>query len=192
MAESLLRTFISVSLPKGIVNIKKMLQSTIDSKGVEIKWVRDGNMHLTLKFIGHTPEASVDDINKTLKSVTEDFSSISLSIVGSGCFPRPERARTLWVGITGEKDKLNDFVDAINISLEPFGFPIQERKFIPHVTLARIKYPQKYTPDVTQFLNTTFAELPMKISRINLMSIQLFSNGAVYTILGTHFLVSKA
>ena len=87
MAESLLRTFISVSLPKEIVNIKKMLQSTIDSKGVEIKWVRDGNMHLTLKFIGHTPEASVDDINKTLKSVTEDFSSISLSIVGSGCFP---------------------------------------------------------------------------------------------------------
>ena len=192
MAESLLRTFISVSLPKGIVNIKKMLQSTIDSKGVEIKWVRDGNMHLTLKFIGHTPDASVEDINKTLQCVTEDFSSISLSIVGSGCFPRPERARTLWVGITGEKDKLNDFVDAINISLEPFGFPIQERKFIPHVTLARIKYPQKYTPDVTQFLNTTFAELPMKISRINLMSSQLFSKGAVYTILGTHFLVSKA
>ena len=192
MAESLLRTFISVSLPKEIVNIKKMLQSTIDSKGVEIKWVRDGNMHLTLKFIGHTPEASVEDINKTLKSVTEDFSSISLSIVGSGCFPRPERARTLWVGITGEKDKLNDFVDAINISLEPFGFPIQERKFIPHVTLARIKYPQKYTPDITQFLNTTFTELPMKISRINLMSSQLFSKGAVYTILGTHFLVLKA
>ena len=86
MAESLLRTFISVSLPKEIVNIKKMLQSTIDSKGVEIKWVRDGNMHLTLKFIGHTPEVSVEDINKTLKSVTEDFSSISLSIVDCNIF----------------------------------------------------------------------------------------------------------
>jgi len=96
------------------------------------------------------------------------------------------------VGISGEIDKLDDFVDAINGRLEPLGFPIQERKFIPHVTLARIKYPQKHTPDVTQFLNTTFAELPMKISRINLMSSQLFSKGAVYTILGTHFLVSKA
>ena len=192
MAESLLRTFISVSLPKEIVNIKKILQTTIDSKGVEIKWVRDGNMHLTLKFNGHTPDASVDNINKTLQCVTEDFSSISLSIVGSGCFPRPERARTLWVGIAGEIDKLDDFVDAINGSLEPFGFPIQERKFIPHITLARIKYPQKYTPDITQFLNTTFTELPMKISIINLMSSQLFSKGAVYTILGTHFLVLKA
>jgi len=192
MAESLLRTFISVSLPKEIVNIKKMLQSTIDSKGAEIKWVRDGNMHLSLKFIGHTPEASVDDLNTTLKSITEEFSTISLSLVGSGCFPRPERARTLWVGIAGELDKLDDFVIAINAHLDPLGFPIQERKFIPHVTLARIKYPQKHTPDVTQFLNTTFAELPMKISRINLMSSQLFSKGAVYTILGTHFLVSKA
>ena len=192
MADSLLRTFISVSLPREIVNIKKMLQSTIHSKGAEIKWVRDGNMHLSLKFIGHTPEASVDDLNNTLKIVTEEFSIISLSLVGSGCFPRPERARTLWVGIAGELDKLDDFVEAINARLEPLGFPIQERKFIPHVTLARIKYPQKHTPDVTQFLNTTFAELPMKISRINLMSSQLFSKGAVYTILGTHFLVSKA
>jgi len=94
----------------------------------------------------------------------------------------------LWIETVGP----NDFVDAINGRLEPLGFPIQERKFIPHVTLARIKYPQKHTPDVTQFLNTTFAELPMKISRINLMSSQLFSKGAVYTILGTHFLVSKA
>ena len=133
MAESLLRTFISVSLPKEIVNIKKMLQSTIDAKGTEIKWVRDGNMHLTLKFIGHTPEASVDDINKTLKSITEKFLSISLSIVGSGCFPRPERARTLWVGITGEIDKLDDFVDTINGSLEPLGFPIQERLSLIHI-----------------------------------------------------------
>ena len=192
MAESLLRTFISVSLPREIVNIKKMLQSTIHSKGAEIKWVRDGNMHLSLKFIGHTPEASVDDLNNTLKNVTKEFSTISLSIVGSGCFPRPERARTLWVGIDGELDKLDDFVDAINARLEPLGFPIEERKFIPHVALARINYPQKHTPDITQFLNTTFAELPMNISRINLMSSHLFSKGAVYTILGTHFLVSKA
>ena len=192
MNESLMRTFISVSLPREIVNIKKMLQSTINSKGAEIKWVRDGNMHLTLKFIGYAPETSVDDINNTLKSVTEEFSTISLSLVGSGCFPRPERARTLWVGIDGELDKLDDFVDAINAHLEPLGFPIEERKFIPHVTLARINYPQKQTPDITQFLNTTFAELPMNISRINLMSSHLFSKGAGYTILGTHFLVSKA
>ena len=169
-----------------------MLQSTIHSKGAKIKWVKDGNMHLSLKFIGHTPESSVEDLNKTLKSVTKEFSPISLSIIGPGCFPRPERVRTLWVGIAGEIDKLDDLVNAINGNLSQLGFPIQERKFIPHITLARIKYPQKHTPDVTQFLNTTFAELPMKISRINLMSSQLFSKGAVYTILGTHFLVSKA
>ena len=192
MAESLLRAFISVSIPREIVNIKKMLQSTIDTRGTEIKWVRDGNMHLSLKFIGHTPEESVDDLNKTLKSVTKEFSPISLSIIGPGCFPTQEPVRTLWVRIAGEIDKLDDLVNAINGNLTQLRIPIQERKIIPHITLARIKYPQKHTPDVTQFLNTTFTELPMKISRINLMSSQLFSKGAVYTILGTHFLGSKA
>ena len=35
----------------------------------------------------------------------------SLSIIGSGCFPRPERARTLWVGIKGEINKLDDLTN---------------------------------------------------------------------------------
>ena len=98
----------------------------------------------------------------------------------------------MWIGISDDTVKLNNLVSEIQSGLDPLGFYNDEKSYHPHITLGRARYPQKHTPDITQFLNTTFAELPMKISRINLMSSQLFSKGAVYTILGTHFLVSKA
>ena len=76
MSEKLIRTFISVSVPKEIVIIKEMLKSTLDSKGARIRWVRDGNMHLTLKFIGSTTEEYVDSINNKLATLVKPSTSI--------------------------------------------------------------------------------------------------------------------
>ena len=41
--------------------------------------------------------------------------------------------------------------------------------------------------NISNYLNTTFTELPMKIVKISLMQSESFSKGTFYTILGTHF-----
>ena len=191
MNEKLIRVFISVSVPKEIVLIKKMLKSTIDTKGVKISWVRDGKMHLTLRYIGNTTEDSIDSINNAIHNVIADTSIINLSISGTGSFAKRNIENTLWLGIKGEIDKLNQLVLNINNKLEPLGYPFEKREFLPHITLARINPIQKRKPDVSNFLNTTFMELPMKIVKINLMQSQSFSKGSFYTILDTHFLGTK-
>ena len=191
MSEKLIRIFISVFVPKEIVNIKEMLKTTIDTRGIKIRWVRDGNMHLTLKFIGNTTEESIDSINNAIHDVVKDTPFINLSISGTGCFSKRDRANTLWVGIKGDLDKLEQLILNINNKLEPLGFPIERRKFLPHITIARINSNQKKKPDISNFLNTTFMKLPMKIAKINLMQSQSFPNGSFYTILDTHFLDTK-
>lgn len=55
------------------------------------------------------------------------------------------------------------------------------------MTIARIKSNQKKIPNISNYLNTTFTELPMKIVKISLMQSESFSKGTFYTILGTHF-----
>ena len=191
MSEKLIRIFISVFAPKEIVNIKEMLKTTIDTRGIKIRWVRDGNMHLTLKFIGNTTEESIDSINNAIHDVVKDTPFINLSISGTGCFSKRDRANTLWVGIKGDLDKLEQLILNINNKLEPLGFPIERRKFLPHITIARINPNQKKKPDISNFLNTTFMELPMKIVKINLMQSQSFPKGSFYTILNTNFLDTK-
>ena len=191
MSEKLIRTFISVFVPKEIVNIKEMLKTTIDTRGIKIRWVKDGNMHLTLKFIGNTTEESIDSINNAIHDVVKDTPFINLSISGTGCFSIRDRANTLWVGIKGDLDKLEKLILNINNKLEPLGFPIERRKFLPHITIARINSNQKKKPDISNFLNTTFMELPMKIVKINLIQSQSFPKGSFYTILNTNFLDTK-
>ena len=191
MSEKLIRIFISVFVPKEIVNIKEMIKTTIDTRGIKIRWIQDGNMHLTLKFIGNTTEESIDSINNAIHDVVKDTPFINLSISGTGCFSKRDRANTLWVGIKGDLDKLEQLILNINNKLEPLGFPIERRKFLPHITIARINPNQKKKPDISNFLNTTFMELPMKIVKINLMQSQSFPKGSFYTILNTNFLDTK-
>ena len=191
MNKNLIRVFISVSVPKEIVSIKEMLKSTIDTKGVKISWVRDGKMHLTLRYIGNTTEESIDSINSAIHDLIGDTPIINLSISGAGCFTKRDVANTLWVGVKGEIDKLEELILNINTKLKTLGYPIEKREFLPHITIARINPNQKKKPDISKFLNTTFMELPMRIAKISLIQSQSFSKGSFYTILDTHFLGTK-
>ena len=187
MSEKLIRTFVSVSVPKEIVNIQSMLKSTIEPKGVKVRWVMNGKMHLTLKFLGNTTQGSIDNLNEALFNAVKSAKVINLSISGTGAFPVKGRPNVLWLGIKGDIDELKQLTVNINNSLEPLGFITEKRDFLPHVTIARIKSNQKKIPNISHYLNTTFTELPMKIVKISLMQSESFSKGTFYTILGTHF-----
>lgn len=191
MSERLIRTFVSVSVPKEIVNIQSMLKSTVEPKGVKVRWVMNGKMHLTLKFIGNTTQGSIDNLNEALFNVVKSAKVINLSISGTGAFPVKGRPNVLWLGIKGDIDELKQLTVNINNSLEPLGFITEKRDFLPHVTIARIKSNQKKIPNISNYLNTTFTELPMKIVKISLMQSESFSKGTFYTILGTHFFRTK-
>ena len=191
MSNHLLRTFISVTVPKEILSLQEMLKTTVDFKGKNLKWVKSGQIHLTLKFIGFTPPDAVDEMNGILSEVVKRHAWMELIVTGTGCFPVPNRPRVLWLGMAGGINKLNNFVSDINVSLEKLGFPIEEKEFIPHITIGRVSYPPKSTPDISTFLHSKFESISMSITRIRFMCSELFPNGPIYSILGTHFLTTK-
>ena len=138
-----------------------------------------------------TTEESISSINNVLNNVVANLRSINLSLSGTGSFPERGRANTLWVGVKGELDELEKLIYDINNKLELLGFPKDNREFLPHVTVGRINPNQKKKPDISNFLNSIFMELPMKIVKIHLMQSQSFPKGSFYTILGSHFLCTK-
>ena len=191
MSDHLLRTFISVTVPNEIISLQEMLKTTVDFKGKNLKWSKPGQIHLTLKFIGHTPPDSLETINMELENIVKRHEWMECSIQGTGCFPVQQRPRILWLGLDGPLTNLKNFVNDINDSLETIGFPREEKEFIPHITIGRVKYPPKTTPDISTFLNVNFNPIPMSVTRIRFMSSELFSGGPIYSILGTHFLTTK-
>ena len=187
MDHKLIRTFVAVPIPDSVIELQNSLRSTIHPKRGRIKWLRPDQLHLTLKFIGDTPESSFDDIRSLLYCIANKIRPIQLEIKKTGCFPKKERPRFMWAGISGETGKLNNLVNDIQSGLDLLGFYNDEKPYHPHITLGRARYPQKHTPNLSQFLETVYEPIPFVIEKFQFISSELFPNGPVYTILSTHF-----
>ena len=183
MNEKLIRTFLCFPAPMEVKSKKNMLYSTLEGSDANIQWVKNHNLHLTIKFIGHTTESSVCKIIDTVSSITLDFKPFRLIINGTGCFPKMERPRTLFMGIEGSLSHLYDLVSRIENELEKLGFSKESNEFIPHITVARIKYPQKHTPDINLFLQSSYDPIDFSLNRMQFFASELLPSGAVYTLL---------
>jgi 2'-5' RNA ligase len=185
MTEKLLRTFLAVPVPRDVSSKKNMLYSTLENVDGDINWVKNAQLHLTMKFLGHTPESAIIDVIDHVEKITPNMNPFDLKIEETGCFPVPTRPRILWLGLKGNLDLLKSMVESIENVLEPLGFPKESRDILPHITLARIKYPQKHTPNVDPFLKSSYDPIDFPVDRMQFFSSELLPSGAVHTILKT-------
>ena len=183
-----IRSFIAIELPEeakeGLARLRKELER---DEHKFVKWVGPGGIHLTLKFLGNIPSKRVTEITEAIKEAAQGISPFHLEISGLGAFPSLRQARVLWVGIGGEVDKLSRLQQNIDSALAALGFAKEERPFVPHLTLARIREGAS-PPERRSFGelvgSTTFEDkYHVEVEAIRLMRSQLTPAGAIYTCL---------
>ena len=185
MKERLIRTFVAISAPNDAKNVKQMLISTMDQNKAEIRWVKHSNLHLTVKFLGFTPENDISSIAKDLNTIAKANSSFDLSVSGTGCFPSESKPSVLFLGVSGNKNALSKLVKDAEVLMTKRGYPKLENDFFPHITIARIKYPQKFSPDITSFLNSSYDSIDFRVNRLQFFSSEILPEGVFYNLLGT-------
>jgi len=183
-----IRSFIAIELSeeakKGLARLRKELEK---DEHKFVKWVDPGGIHLTLKFLGNIPAERVTEITEAMEKAAQGISSFHLEISGLGAFPSLRQARVFWVGIGGEMDKLSKLQQNIDSALAALGFAKEERPFVPHLTLARLK--EGVSPPERRSFgelvgSTTFEDkYPVKVEAVRLMRSQLTPAGAIYTCL---------
>ena len=183
MSEKLIRTFLSIPVPLEVRSKKNMLYSTLEESPAKINWVKNVQLHLTIKFLSHTPESIIEKIINEVGSVTSILKPFEIIIESTGCFPIKERPRVLWMGVNGNLDPLYDLFTKIDSALDLLGFPKEQQGYTPHITLARIKYPQKWTPDISTFLKSSYDPIDFPIDRVQYFSSELLPSGTVHTLL---------
>ena len=183
MSEKLIRTFLSIPVPQEVRSKKNMLYSTLEESPAKINWVKNIQLHLTIKFLSHTPESVIEKIIDRVESITSESKPFDIFIESTGCFPVKERPRVLWMGVNGNLDPLNDLFIKVEDALDILGFPKEQHDYKPHITLARIKYPQKWTPDISTFLKSSYDPIDFPIDRVQFFSSELLPSGTVHTLL---------
>ncbi|MFQ6615560.1 MAG: RNA 2',3'-cyclic phosphodiesterase [Fidelibacterota bacterium] len=185
-AEKLLRTFLAVELPDQVKRTAHLLHTTVEARPKVVKWLKSSNIHLTLRFIGPTPEEEVPRIHQAVGGVISGHRDFTLRIEGTGVFPKKQRPRVLWMGVRGDLDSLTAMVREMNRALESLGYPPEEREYSPHVTIGRIRYPQKVTPDVSDFLNSRYQSIVFDVQKVTFFQSDLVPGGPIYSVLGVH------
>jgi 2'-5' RNA ligase len=181
-----IRSFIAIELPEevreGLARLKKELER---DEHKFVKWVDPGGIHLTLKFLGNIPSKQVAKITEAIEVAAQGISPFHLEISGLGAFPSLRQARVFWVGIGGEVEKLSRLQQKIDSALAALGFAKEERSFVPHLTLARIRQGASLMERRTfgELVGSTVFEdkYHVEVEVISLMKSQLTPAGAIYT-----------
>lgn len=103
----------------------------------DVRWVRLEGLHLTLRFLGPTPDARIGTTTDAVRRAAATATPFTLTIAGSGAFPPGPRPRTLWLGLADGAEAMADLATRCGGALAEVGWAIDARPFRAHLTLAR-------------------------------------------------------
>lgn len=130
------------------------------------RFTRTENLHLTLAFIGETPasDAAVEALGGL------DAACFEMTLSGAGHFEN-----LLWAGIA-PNPALESLAAKTFSLLREAGFALEEREFIPHITLVRDYKP--FEGEIPQFAP---AETCMTVTHVSLMKSEQIGGKLTYT-----------
>ena len=108
-----------------------------EPEGRGVRWVRLEGLHLTLRFLGPTPEGRVPDLAAAIGLVAREADPFTVTIRGAGSFPPTGRPRTIWLDIPDGFEELERLASALDERLANAGWERERRPFRAHLTLAR-------------------------------------------------------
>ncbi len=132
------RLFLAIPIQPNVHLLKQKTFLITNLSEESINWVKDENMHLTLKFIGKTSAKQIPEIINAVENEAKNFGSFPMVLERVGIFGSNYHARVVWVGIRKNK-QLQTLQETIIQELEKIGFPSDRQNFVPHFTLGRIK-----------------------------------------------------
>lgn len=133
----MLRLFIAIDLPPAIKTLLRTLQGELRPRAPAVRWADPDGTHLTLLFLGATPEAMLEPVIGALHGVAAGAQPFELRTAALGAFPKPSQPRIVWLGVEGELAALGTLQAAVVDAVAPLGFRGEERPFAPHLTLGR-------------------------------------------------------
>jgi 2'-5' RNA ligase len=153
---------------------------------LRVGWERAEKLHLTLKFLGDLDEKQLQNLIKAVENAAKRISDFNLQVFQTGAFPAKRNARILWLGLKDETESLKKLNTVLESECAAKGFAKETRNFKAHLTIARLREPQKSKDLVERHLENEFKSAEFTISEIVIYQSLLQPKGSVYSVVSKH------
>jgi 2'-5' RNA ligase len=168
------RLFTALEIPRDAALSLSLLRGGLPGA----RWVDVEDYHITLRFIGDVEGHVADEIANALDRVRRPAFTLTLSGVGAFGGRKPH---AVWAGVAASPD-LTALQGEIERICQRLGLASDPRKFMPHVTLARLR--NSSPAEVAHYLSArgNFAAAPFRAGRFVLMSSRDSVGGGPYIV----------
>jgi RNA 2',3'-cyclic 3'-phosphodiesterase len=147
------RTFFAIEVPEQLRRELERLQTGLAPDIPGCRWASSGSFHMTLAFLGEVRNGDLTRLEERVASRALQFEPIDLCFEGLGAFPSPRRPSVLWAGLIARTPALlSDIRKSVVAAASESGYPCEDERFSPHVTLGRFKPGRRGTLDLTAIM----------------------------------------
>ncbi|MGF0539552.1 RNA 2',3'-cyclic phosphodiesterase [Agrobacterium sp. ES01] len=166
------RLFTALEIPRNAAMSLSLLRGGLPGA----RWIDVENYHITLRFIGDVDGRTADEIVDRLDRIDRPEFELSLNGIGSFGSKKPH---SIWAGVNASPE-IYALQSEIERICQRIGLPPDPRKFMPHVTLARLRSAR--VDDVVHYLSArgNFFALPFVAPRFVLLSSRESVGGGPY------------
>ena len=133
----MVRAFVALELSSEIKEQLRTAQDVLRGCQARLTFVEPAIIHITVKFLGEVADQKIPAVMDALRRVQVVPFLISAQKITVN---NPSRPHTVWCAIedAGESGQVFKIIED---TLFPLGFARETRRFTPHATVARVKYP---------------------------------------------------
>lgn len=130
-------------------------------------------LHLTLAFIADQPAELKKALVKIMEASSKNIPPFEVTPAYIDGFPNIHNPQVLWVGVKGDIDKVLLIRERIKDGLTDLGLGADPRRFIPHITIAKVNNNLKISRNTEVELEKI---MTLPFDPIQISSIKLFES----------------
>lgn len=165
-----MRFFIALEIPSENILQFQAIQANLHTLIPQARITDLDKIHLTLAFLGEQEDELKDKLIEVIKNAVKNTPPFEVTPAYIDGFPNIHHPDILWVGVKGDIDKVLLIREYIKDGLANLHLPVDERRFIPHITIAKLKNIINIDQNLEANLEKIMIEnlTPIKISSIKL------------------------
>ena len=180
-----MRTFIAVEIDTELRNRIEALRDRLRKAAANVKWVRNTQTHMTLKFLGDIPDDSIEQAAGLMADAASQVEPFEFEIGGAGRFPpHSGQVRVLWVGVDNAGANLEKLHKLLDSGFAVLDVERDSRPFSAHITLGRVRK-QRGAGELIAAVNKheDYEAGTQQVKELVLFKSELLPEGPRYTVL---------